>query len=109
MKSKPLLIAGLAAAIFGGCVERRVIVREHGAVSEEIFFTEKPPVPQMEVAGEAPTRRHVWIGGFWAREGSRWVWRKGHWETPPHRLATYVPGRWEQQRGGWAYYKGHWK
>ncbi|MGI8966392.1 MAG: hypothetical protein ACR2H1_09955, partial [Limisphaerales bacterium] len=104
-----LIVTGITAAVFTGCVERRVVVREPAVVREEVVVTEEPPAPQVEVVGVAPSPNHVWIGGYWVRSGNRWTWRKGHWELRPHRFATYVPGGWHRSHGGWVWRTGHWQ
>ena len=64
----------------GGCVERRVVVRERVpayAPSETVVVTEAPPAPQTEVIPVAPGPDYVWVGGYWVRQGPRWVWAPG--------------------------------
>src|SRR5439155_6651355 len=95
-----------------GCVERRVVVRERVpayAPSETVVVTEAPPAPQTEVIPVAPGPDYVWVGGYWRREGPRWVWTPGRYTLRPRPAAVWVPGHWVAHRRGWAWVPGHWR
>ena len=56
------------------------------------FSAEAPPPMREEVIIARPSREHVWIRGYWDRDGDRWAWREGRWERPEHRNNRYGRG-----------------
>jgi hypothetical protein len=105
--SRPLLFAALTAAILlGGCVVRGSI----GVPAPAVYVgtvSVAPPVPQVEVIGEAPQPGFVWIGGYWNWVGGRHVWVGGHWDSPRAGY-RWVPHEWVRTGGGWRLREGHW-
>lgn len=64
-----------------------------------------PPAIRAESPPPAPSPRHQWIGGYWARRGAGNVWIAGHWALPPGVGYVWEPARWENQM----FYDGHWR
>ena len=68
-----------------------------------------PPPPPTEVVYARPSRFHVWVPGFWAWRGGRYVWIAGHWERPPHGRRGWAEPRWERRGGNYVFIEGHWR
>jgi hypothetical protein len=64
-----------------------------------------PPGVRTEVPTLAPSPRHQWIAGYWARRGGTNVWIAGHWALPPGPSYIWEPARWENQM----FYDGYWR
>lgn len=66
-----------------------------------------PPPPSTVVVNSAvlsPGPDYVWVAGYWAWDGFRWVWMPGQWVLPPCPGAIWIGGYW---RGGvWSH--GYW-
>ena len=123
-KTPLLLGAFVAAGLFAGCASepRRVVVVQDAppppppvevvasgpTVSAEIV-AEAPPPPIREVIPVRPSRRHVWISGYYARHGGHYVWVSGHWALPPRGHAVYVGPHWEHRGHGYVYIEGVWR
>jgi hypothetical protein len=124
-KTSFLLGAFLAAGLFAGCASepRRVVVvdappppppppatvvAETPAVSGEVIV-DAPPPPVREVIGVRPSRRHVWVSGYYVRRGGHYVWMSGHWALPPRGHTVYVAPHWEHRGGGYIYIEGVWR
>jgi len=123
-KTPFLLGAFLAAGLFAGCASepRRVVVvsqpppppppvavvEETPVVTGEVVV-EAPPPPVREVITVRPSRRHVWVNGYYVRRGGHYVWVSGHWALPPHGHAVYVAPHWEHRGGGYVYIEGVWR
>ncbi len=69
----------------------------------------RPPAPRVEVRGVAPTPKHAWVSGHWAWNGTRYVWRPGHWIVRPRPEAEWIPGTWIQSDDGWKWVPGRWR
>jgi hypothetical protein len=67
-----------------------------------------PPAVRVEVRPAAPSRRHVWIAGYWGWRGGKHMWFDGHWALPPGVGFVWQPARWEQVNGAYMFYEGHW-
>lgn len=81
---------------------RQPVPVHHGTAS-------RPPPPLLvEVPGAAPSRDAIWIPGFWAWSGTRFVWVAGDWSAPwPGH--TWVEGHWKRSGAGFAWVPGRWK
>ncbi|MBC8044986.1 MAG: YXWGXW repeat-containing protein [Rhizobacter sp.] len=79
-----------------------------GCASEEVV-TEQPPAERVEVRVVAPSPRHVWIDGHWARRRGDWDWVPGHWDAPPRERAVWERGHWKQTRRGYVWVDGYWR
>ena len=78
-----------------------------------ILAPSAPPPPQTEVIPPPPDAIAQWDPGHWTWDGQQWVWRTGHFQTPPNTVQTsgwhWIPGQWIQQpNGGWAWQAGRW-
>jgi WXXGXW repeat (2 copies) len=67
-----------------------------------------PPPMRHEIQMVRPSRRHVWIGGYWDRQDDRWAWAPGRWEEPDRRGVRWVRPRYQPERGFYRYEPGHW-
>lgn len=96
---------------------------------------QNPPAKKLEYRGEAPSKDHAWLDGYWNWEKKQWVWHKGRYQhiikdrppinnpeyipPPPSHLHVWVPGKWTIEEGDWLWLKGryitrpftnaHWK
>ena len=67
-----------------------------------------PPPIRYEERHARPGPGHIWIRGYWDREGDRWAWRGGRWERPERRGDRWVEPVYRRQHGGTRYEAGHW-
>jgi hypothetical protein len=106
-----MAIAATATALLTGCFSRTVIRERSGAAApaRQIIVVEQPPAAQTEMIGVAPSTSHVWLPGYWSRQGDKWVWINGRWELRPAATATYVPGHWEKRGTGFVWHEGYWR
>ncbi len=79
------------------------------AANAQVVVRIGPPAPIVETRGPAPERGFVWIAGYHAWDGNRYVWTPGRWERPPHPHAVWVAHRWVHRHGGWVLIEGHWR
>ena len=80
------------------------------AEARRIYVRIAPPrVTVVETRGVAPSRRHVWIGGFNRWDGRAYVWVPGRWALAPRRHAVWIPGHWRHTRHGWYWIGGRWR
>lgn len=68
-----------------------------------------PPAPPQEVVYRRPSPYHVWVPGFWAWRGGRYVWIGGHWERPPYGRRSWEAPRWERRGNNYVFIEGHWR
>jgi YMGG-like Gly-zipper/WXXGXW repeat (2 copies) len=72
-----------------------------------------PPQPPTsspaDVVTPSPSPSAVWIPGYWAYNGSGYVWTAGHWEIPPPNSHAYIAPHWELQGNSYLYYQGYWR
>ncbi len=113
------LIGALAGAIAGGALgnsvdnERGTLYQPpSGAVSP--YAVQQVPAapseaPMTEVVTAPPSPAALWIPGYWAYDGVRYVWVAGHWEIPPPNCRSYVAPYWANQGGGYVYVRGYWR
>lgn len=103
-----LALSGLAVAV-SGCADLGVGVRIRPGV--EIRVAGPPPGPRLEhIRAEGPSRRHVWVEGFWDWNPRRrdWEWVPGGWVLPPRGRYRWVPPHYQQRGDGWVVIRGHW-
>ena len=79
------------------------------AFAADVFVRIGPPRPVVERRLAAPSRDHVWVGGYHRWDGNAYVWTPGRWEMPPRRRARWVPHHWVHRKGGWVLVEGHWR
>ncbi len=89
--------------------EKVVVVRDTPGPGATVVVKVRPPSPRKEVRSRRPSRRHVWVPGYWDWRGHSYVWVKGHWTVPPRVGLVWVPGQWVARQGGWIFIAGHWR
>ncbi len=113
------LIGGAVGAIAGGTIGN-TIDHENGTVygSEQEASTtvivQSPPAPPSQpdeaYMPQPPTPDAVWINGYWAWDGSRYIWAAGHWIIPPPQYHAYIPPHWAYRPdGSYVYIRGYWR
>ena len=60
-------------------VERDVVDPYGRVVERDRYVVDDSPAPLVEVVPVRPYVGAVWVGGYWARDGRHWGWRRGHW------------------------------
>ena len=78
-----------------------------GAVKIRIAPDAPPPL-RHETRPSRPGRNHVWIAGYWDRQGDRWDWAPGRWEEPSQRGSRWVKPRYQREGGAYRYEPAHW-
>jgi hypothetical protein len=66
-----------------------------------------PPPPPATTAVTATTNL-VWTPGYWAWNGSAYIWIEGAWRIPPQRGARWVAPTWTPRRGRVVLVPGGW-
>lgn len=99
----PWMAATLAAVSLSACVV--ATARPYYAQGPVVAVA--PPPAQVEYVGPPPVAGYIWIGGFWAWQGNRHVWRPGHWDAP-RPGQHWVPNAWAREGNGWRMREGHW-
>jgi len=80
------------------------------SVNAQIIVRKKPVAPHsVKVRPPAPSSKHVWVSDEWKRNPKGYVWKGGHWETPPRDKAFFVKGHWRHVPQGYVWVQGHWK
>lgn len=69
---------------------------------------EAPPRPRWERRSHQPSRSHVWIQGYWDRQGDQWAWAPGRWEEPSQRGSRWVRPRYVREGRYYRYEPGRW-
>jgi hypothetical protein len=102
-------VTGILGMFASGCADR-VVVHERVATPPpgEVVVTTEPPALRHEVVPVAPSERHVWTEGYWARSHGHWVWVPGRYEVRPREHAVWVKGHWDRTDRGWVWVAGHW-
>ncbi|MDR0258371.1 MAG: hypothetical protein LBI76_01065 [Comamonas sp.] len=111
-RSAALCAGALAVAtLVTGCVVAPADSYAYGNTGAVVVSPQEPPALQYEPApvAVAPISTQIWIGGFWDWYGGRYVWRQGHWASPPHRGDHWVPREWVRSPHGWQARGGHWE
>ena len=78
-----------------------------GAVKIRIAPDAPPPL-RHETRSFRPSRNHVWIAGYWDRQGDRWDWAPGRWEEPSQRGSRWVKPQYRREGGAYRYEPAHW-
>lgn len=66
-----------------------------------------PPPMLVEVPPPIPFGGAVWVGGYWAWQGT-WVWASGRWAPPPQPNYAWVNPYYENRGGAVVFVTGHW-
>ncbi len=82
-------IPGLAAGLVVGIAPPATVV-------------ETPPPPP-------PPPANVWAPGYWAWDGTKYVWVPGGYVVAPYPGAVWVAGHWVRGGHGWGWHDGHWR
>ena len=93
----------LLATLFG------LAVGIGSAQAADIVVKVRPPRAVVEHRPPAPSRNHVWVGGYQRWDGHAYVWETGRWDMPPRAHAHWVGPRWTHRRNGWAFTEGRWR
>jgi hypothetical protein len=94
-----LVAAGAALSavpVMSGCA---------GQASYVVETEDAPPPPREERIVSRPG--YVWVQGNWARRGSHWRWRSGHYERERTDM-VYVHGRWDRRGRSYVWVDGGW-
>jgi len=67
------------------------------------------PPPYAETVSAPPGPNAVWVPGYWASDGRRYVWIAGVWQVPPPNAHTYVAAHWEYQADRYVYVQSSWR
>jgi hypothetical protein len=67
-----------------------------------------PPRPRFERRMPRPGPNHLWIAGYWDRQGDQWAWSNGRWEEPNRRGARWVRPVYRREYGAYRYVPGRW-
>lgn len=86
-----------------------VTVVQQPAPPPQVVVVGPPPPPRTEVVYSRPSPYHIWVSGYWAWQGNRYVWIGGHWERPPRGRHSWVEPRWEHRGGSYVFIQGHWR
>src|SRR3984957_3495243 len=69
-----------------------------------------PPAPVIETPPPPPPAPgNVWQGGYWAWDGTKYVWVPGVYVVAPYPGAVWVAGHWVRRGPGWVWVDGHWR
>jgi WXXGXW repeat (2 copies) len=69
-----------------------------------------PPAPVIETPPPPPPPPgNVWQGGYWAWDGTKYVWVPGVYVVAPYPGAVWVAGHWVRHGPGWVWVDGHWR
>jgi hypothetical protein len=101
-------VASPVAAQVARDTAQPAVLADSAPTDAEIATTE-PPAPMQERMGRAPSRSHIWVGGYWHWRTRRWAWIRGRWAIPPRGFHAWVPGHWMRFRRGWYWRPGHWR
>ncbi len=111
-------IGAVAGGIAGGTIgtsidhERGTLYTSEQQATTNVVVAQPPPPPpppaDVVVMQSGPGT--VWIPGYWAYDGYRYVWIGGRWARPPHhRYHAYVSPHWERRPSGYVYIQGYWR
>lgn len=110
MQKRLALFVIPAALVLFSCAPAFAQVRigvDLGAVRIRIA-PEAPPRPRWERRMARPGPNHIWIQGYWDRQGDRWAWAPGRWEEPPQRGSYWVKPVYRGEGGAYRYEPGRW-
>jgi hypothetical protein len=67
-----------------------------------------PPPPKNETPPRAVSVNLVWTPGYWAWNGTAYIWIEGAWRIPPQVNARWVAPTWAPRRGRLVLVPGGW-
>jgi hypothetical protein len=112
------VIGGIVGAIAGGTIgnsvdqQRGTIYGSEREATTNVVVEEPPPTPPpppTEYVPAQPAPGAVWIPGYWAFDGYRYVWVGGCWQVPPPYHYAYVGPHWAYRGGGYVFIRGYWR
>jgi hypothetical protein len=113
------IIGGAVGAIAGGTIgnsvdqQRGTIYGSEREATTTVVVQQPPPPPPpppSEVVSVQPAPGAVWIPGYWAFDGYRYVWVSGGWQMPPPYHYAYVAPHWVYRGGrGYIFVRGYWR
>lgn len=103
------LIRRMAMIVVAASVGVLAADSAEAGVRGRVYLRVGPPAAHVDVRGMAPSRSHVWIGGYHRWTGSSFVWVAGSWMLPPRPRAVWVAGHWERTPRGHFWVDGYWR
>jgi len=85
---------GNAADNRNGTIYRSPDEAATNVVVQQVPATPPPAAPTEVVVTPPPSPAAIWIPGYWAYNGSGYVWAAGRWEIPPPNCRAYVAPYW---------------
>lgn len=112
-----MLIGAAAGAIAGGTLgnaadhQNGTIYHSEAEATTNVVVEAPPapPPPPSEVMTYQPRPDAVWVSGYYAYDGYRYVWVQGHWEIPPPGYHYFHPAYWAPRGGTYVYVRGYWR
>ena len=74
----------------------------------QVVVVTAPPPPRREVVYAPPGPGFIWVNGYWAWRGARYVWIAGRYERPPRGANRWHEPRWEHRGGNYIFIEGRW-
>ena len=112
-------IGGVVGAIAGGTIgnsidqQRGTLYKSETEATTQVVVQQPPPPPAppavAEVIPAQPAPAAIWIEGYYAFDGVRYVWVSGHWDYPPDGYHRYVAAHWAYRGGNYVYIRGYWR
>jgi hypothetical protein len=100
--TRPTTVLLLGAVLLGLPMMSGCVIRGRGAV---VVDAEPPPPRYVEVSYRPG---YLWVDGYWAYRGSRWVWADGYYvrERPGY---YYAQGSWTRRNGRYHWVEPRWQ
>lgn len=111
-------IGAVAGGVAGGTIgnsvdnERGTLYTSESQATTNVVVDQPPapPPPQREIVYARPAPDVIWVPGYYAYDGYRYVWIEGRWARPPHRgYRGYVAPHWQHRGGNYVYVQGYWR
>ena len=95
----------IAGGTLGNCLDNQkgTIYRSPQEAATNVVVQQVPPTPPPPAAPAdvvvtpPPSPSAIWIPGYWAFNGSSYVWTTGRWEIPPPDCHAYVAPYWARR------------
>lgn len=91
-------------------IEKDIVMDGGAAKTDQVLDDFIPvPAPKSEtLAGDRPSKNHIWVPGEWNRDDDTWLWEDGRWMKPPYKQASWMKGHWSYDEGKWHWSPGLW-
>jgi hypothetical protein len=99
------ILAATAAVLIATCAFAPVQAQAQGRT--EVIVVHKAPPALRHEAIPAARRGYEWVPGYWAWNGRRYTWERGHYERVRSGYVYQQP-TWRQNRDGWYMDRGGW-